>query len=327
MTQLYIADGEYVSEVEGPGTVIVQESTVSALTASAIPIKPPSDWFADPGLDGLSPLTVQSDGRVFGHIAAWHTSHIGMAGGIKPPKSRSNYAFFRTGVVETDTGDMVNVGAITLAGGHAPLNASVDQTVKHYDDTNTAIMDVAAGEDRHGIWVAGALRPSVTDEQIRTIRASSVSGDWRPINGRMELVAVCAVNCPGFPIPRAQVASGAPIALIAAGIEPIYEAAQRHRMDEEIEAAVTAGLGLFHERVRNLEALTASTQADQLRSRVHSSARVAVTASANPVIADKHRDRTAQAEQALVASIRSRVKQPEIEALRERVKGSSAPLV
>ena len=89
--------------------------------------------------------------------------------------------------------------------------------VKHYDDTASAMCDVHAGEDAYGIWVAGALRPNVTAEQIRAIRASAPSGDWRPIHGRLELVAVCQVNVPGFPVTRARVASGQVYALVAAG--------------------------------------------------------------------------------------------------------------
>jgi hypothetical protein len=53
--------------------------------------------------------------------------------------------------------------------------------------------------------------------QIRALRASAPSGDWRPINGSLELVAVCQVNVPGFPIARALVASGKVMALVAAG--------------------------------------------------------------------------------------------------------------
>jgi hypothetical protein len=53
--------------------------------------------------------------------------------------------------------------------------------------------------------------------QVRALRASAPSGDWRPINGSLELVAVCQVNVPGFPLARAMVASGKIMALVAAG--------------------------------------------------------------------------------------------------------------
>ena len=157
------------------------------------------------------------DGKVFGHIATWDTNHIGMPNETKPPRSNYDYAFFNTGVVETDDGEDVAVGQLTLAGGHAPLNASAGEAVEHYDDTSSSVADLSAGEDGIGIWVAGALRPGVTDEQIRALRASAPSGDWRPINGNLELVAVCQVNTPGFPVARALAASGEMMALVAAG--------------------------------------------------------------------------------------------------------------
>lgn len=315
---LALDDGIYDAD-SGYGTVIVREPN-GPLTASGIPVKPPKQWFENPNLKGVSPLTITADGQVFGHIAAWHTSHIGMAGGIKPPKSKSNYAFFRTGVVETAEGEFVDVGQITLAGGHASLEASAKGAVAHYDDTNSAVMDVAAGEDRYGIWVAGALRPTVDEKQIRTIRASSVSGDWRPINGRLELVAVCAVNCPGFPIPRARVAAGAPIALVAAGVEPIVEQALRLQAEIDVEAGITAGLTMFRERVRNLEALVATTQVEQLRDRVRPKP--------DPVAAAA--DLRKRVHRPTVASLRSRVHRPAPEptaavaSLRARVHGGDA---
>src|SRR4029079_16942320 len=70
--------------------------------------------------------------------------------------------------------------------------------------------DVRVGEDEHGIWVAGALRSHLSDEDVRAFRAALLSGDWRRIAGRLELVAALAVNVPGFPVPRTRslVASG-----------------------------------------------------------------------------------------------------------------------
>ena len=209
-----ISDGIYADDAD---SLDAQSLVACGFVAGAIPVTPPEAWFANPKLDKATPLTVTDDGRVFGHIAAWHVDHIGMAYGTKPPRSKSNYAYFHTGVVRTQEGSDMGVGQLTLAGGHASLEASAAEAVKHYDDTASAVADVHAGEDRHGIWVAGALRPGTSPEQIRALRASAPSGDWRPIRGSLELVAVCQVNVPGFPIARARVASGAVMALVAAG--------------------------------------------------------------------------------------------------------------
>ena len=207
-------DGIYI---DGVNALDASALVACGVVASSVPVAPPKEWFDNPKLQGPTPLTVEDDGRVFGHIAAWHVDHIGMTAGTRPPRSRSNYAYFHTGVVRTEEGDDIPVGQLTLAGGHAGLEASAQEAVRHYDDTASAVADVHAGEDAFGIWVAGSLRPGVTPEQVRALRASAPSGDWRPIKGRLELVAVCQVNVPGFPIARARVASGQVMALVAAG--------------------------------------------------------------------------------------------------------------
>lgn len=209
-----IPDGIYVEDVD---PIEASALVACGMVAGAIPVTPPASWFENPRLTKPTPLTVDDEGRVFGHIASWDMDHIGLAYGTRPPKSRSNYAYFHTGVVRTDEGTDIPVGQLTLAGGHASLELSAADAVRHYDDTASAIADVHAGEDAYGIWVAGALRPGTQPEQIRALRASAPSGDWRPIKGRLELVAVCQVNVPGFPVARARVASGAVMALVAAG--------------------------------------------------------------------------------------------------------------
>ena len=207
-------DGIYEESVDFS---TVEPITASGFLAGAIPVTPPNEWFENPKLTKPTPMTIDPSGRIYGHIAAWHVNHIGMPRSTRPPRSRSKYAYFHTGVVRTDAGKDIPVGQLTLAGGHASLQATAAQAAKHYDDTASAIADVHAGEDEYGIWVAGSLRPEATEQQVRALRASAPSGDWRPINGSLELVAVCQVNVPGFPIARALVASGKVMALVAAG--------------------------------------------------------------------------------------------------------------
>ena len=214
--ELDVPDGVYL----GASTKVVDHD---ALVASAAPVVPPAEWFTNPGLSGPTPLTVTDEGRVFGHIAAWHVDHIGMPFGTRPPRSRSGYAFYHTGVCRTDAGTDVPVGQLTLAGGHAGLELGAEAARKHYDDTASAVADVHAGEDAYGIFVAGALRPGVTAEQVRTLRASAPSGDWRPVNGALEMVAVCYVNVPGYPVVQTRVASGYVTALVAAGARALAE--------------------------------------------------------------------------------------------------------
>lgn len=181
------------------------------------------DYFKNPMLEEPTPITITEDGHIFGHIAEWDTCHIGKYPCVTAPHSNMDYAYFLTGEVRTDAG-FVPVGQITLGGGHAPDGISLRAALAHYDNLGTAFADVNCGEDDHGIWVAGLVREGVTKKQLHDMRAASVSGDWRGVMSRgqenLELVAVCAVNVPGFPIPRARAAMDGErqTSLVAAGV-------------------------------------------------------------------------------------------------------------
>lgn len=189
----------------------------AASAAGEAAMAPPAEWFTDPKLHGPTAVTVTADGRVYGHIAAFGVPHLGMDEHTEAPRSRSGYRYFRSGAVLCADGSQVPVGHLTLGTGHAAMDAGVTAAAEHYDNTGTAVADVAVGEDAYGIWCAGAVRPGATDEQVHALRASGISGDWRSIDGELELVAALAVNVPGFPVPRMVAASGVPVALVAAG--------------------------------------------------------------------------------------------------------------
>jgi hypothetical protein len=222
------------------------EEEDAALTASGAPAAPPAAWFHDPALDGPTPLTVTPEGRVYGHLADWRTCHTGVPGAcVTAPRSRTRYAYFHTGEVMTAEGEPVAVGRLTLGTGHADTKLGFQAAIEHYDNTGTCVASVRAGEDKYGIWIAGALVPEVDDIKIATLRRHPPSGDWRRIGGNLELVGALAVNTPGFPIPRARVASGAPMALVAAGaLAPEDGATQYAEVDVEglVERAVQSAL-------------------------------------------------------------------------------------
>lgn len=177
-----------------------RKGTELALTAAA-PIKPPINWFQDQELPGPTPLTILEDGQVFGHLALWGTCHIGMPKCTTPPKG-GTYGYFHTGSLSTQEGADVSVGHLTFNTGHADIRSNAYNAASHYDHTGAVAADVVAGEDQFGIWVAGALRPHLTEEEVRAFKAAPLSGDWRRIGARMELVGALSVNTPGFPVPR-----------------------------------------------------------------------------------------------------------------------------
>ncbi|HSC27098.1 MAG TPA: hypothetical protein VLD67_07480, partial [Vicinamibacterales bacterium] len=191
-----------------------------AVTASAGVWKPPAAWFADPKLSLPTPITVTDDGRIYGHAAQWGSCHIGQEGVCVQPPHEDAHPYYRTGEVACDDGSRVAVGQITVGTGHAPLHLGASPAAEHYDNTGAAVADVAVGNDAHGIWVAGAVRPGADPLKVYELQAAGqVSGDWRRIGGQLRLVGLLAVNVPGFPVPkmRARVASGEPQALVAAG--------------------------------------------------------------------------------------------------------------
>lgn len=193
-------------------TVLPKERPMESITAHALrfPAEPPAEWFTNPVLSEPTPITVTPEGRIYGHAALFDTCHIGRAGVCTtPPNSKAAYAYFRTGSVKCPDGCEIPTGTITLNTGHAELDLDAYSAAAHYDHTGSGVADVACGEDEYGIWFSGALRPTVTDEQLRILRASAISGDWRPIGGSLELVAMLAVNTPGFPVLRPMAASGA----------------------------------------------------------------------------------------------------------------------
>lgn len=252
-----------------------------ALAAAAVETDaPPREWFEDPQLGGPTCLRVEASGRVVGHMALWGVCHRGFTDTcVMAPHSTTGYAHFKKydSVLCAD-GSMAATGPLTIGTGHASLSLDARAAARHYDDTGTAVADVSIYEDEFGIAVAGYIRPGASNEQIVALRASSLSGDWRPIGGRLELVAALAVNVEGFAVtPYALAASlgwrekdGQMLALVAAGAAPLAQAktpVTRQELDAtlsrlaELESIVAALKPVAVERA------LARVDADQLAER------------------------------------------------------------
>lgn len=233
----WIANGlpEAPAAETAPMTEDEVAASVAALTAAATRQQAPdATVFADPGFsvgdprlvrqpDGSygCPFTVTASGEVYGHLALWGTCHIAYDGAcVTPPYSNTNYAYFRTGQTLCADGTGVPVGQITMGTGHADTRLLARPALEHYDNTGTVVADITTGEDQFGIWVAGQVRPSLTEDKVAELRASRLSGDWRRLAGNLELVAALAVNVGGFPIARvaAGLDGGDQLSLVAAGV-------------------------------------------------------------------------------------------------------------
>ena len=236
--------GAVVAGGQPVGAEVIEAAAVSepvrprAVTASVTELwRPPAQWFSDPKLSLPTPITITDEGRIYGHAAQWGTCHIGQEGTCIQPPREDEHPYYRTGEVVCEGGERMAVGQITVGTGHAPLNLGASPAAEHYDNTGAAVADVSVGNDQHGIWIAGSVRPGADPLKVYELQAAGqVSGDWRRIGGQLRLVGLLAVNVPGFPVPkmRARVASGQPQALVAAGRPQV--AWSRPQTDVEQEA-------------------------------------------------------------------------------------------
>lgn len=232
-------------------TLTVAE-TLTASGADLAPIEPPYDWFFEPEADRLTPLTVTDDGRVFGHLAPRDLCHTGFPDACRlSPVSRTSYAHFHVGELRCDDGRRVHVGRVIVAenDGHAPIGMNAQAAQRFYDKTGAVGAFVRAVDGRFGIWLSGAIRSDAPPTVVRDLMANPPSGDWRQINGNLELIAASSVPVPGFPVPRAQYAMTASAngeqemtALVAAlpVTAPATKAQLRQKavMTEKLRAAV-----------------------------------------------------------------------------------------
>lgn len=200
-----------------------------------------SRYVDQPGGVVAIPLTIEDDGRVYGHVAAWGVCHTGFPGQcVTAPMSPSGYAAFHTGAVRLADGDTLPVGVLTVGTDHADMRAFAAEARDHYANTGLAWADVRAVDGEHGVWVSGRVRAGVTDDQLAVLRASSPSGDWRRLDGALDMIAVLSVNTPGFPVRREALAAAAMPALPDLS-RPRVLAASAGRLEALVAAGVVEG--------------------------------------------------------------------------------------
>lgn len=223
---------------------------------ASIPVAAPADWFsmAEPqmgepfALGGIGaewlveqnragamamPLHILDDGRVAGHIAYWGQCHVGFPGRCISPPEGDTYSSFHIGYHVADDGSTVATGTLTAGCDHAATNLRAPEATSHYAHNGVAWADVRITNGIYGPWACGVLRPDVTPEQIRVLRGGALSGDWRAVDGRLQMIATLAVNTPGFPIARE--------AITAAALEWFDTSSPRQRTEDgEVFALVAS---------------------------------------------------------------------------------------
>lgn len=314
-----VAEGAETPPAGEPAEAVAAGVAAAPANAVPVPARPPAAWFAEPEpgegddrlieqIDGswAVPLTITDSGQVFGHIARRDQSHRGYVGRhVPPPMSPSGYREFHVGQVVCDDGSRVATGTLVVGCDHAPPTMSLLEARDHYAHAGMGWADGRVVDGAFGPWFAGALRPGLTEDDLRVLRALTPSGDWRSTGpgGRLELVAVQSVNVPGFPVAREALAasslrqpaaaldvarvgiaaSGEVASLVAAGmVVRCSECAERERERSAVVASLAAvdqvlatlsalrsDVARVERRTRHLEPIAASALAE----RVHANGR------------------------------------------------------
>jgi 2'-5' RNA ligase len=177
-----------------------------------IPDVPPAWWFSEPtDVEIKGALTITDEGRVFGQLAPKGVTHRSVKRQVPAKVDYSRFMGAETLVAGAD-GQIHRVvsGPITFNCGHAstdPLEyGTLENRRNHYDNSCSVFADIAIGEDKDGnVWVAGAVKPWATGEQIQQAMSCRLSGDWQPHPDRAgvnEFIAALLVPVPGFATAR-----------------------------------------------------------------------------------------------------------------------------
>lgn len=219
---------------EPPPLTAADEGDVTLTAAShtiIIDDVPPAYWFDEPvDVTPAGALTITDEGRIYGYVAPAGVAHRAYRDRrIEVPMGKVDYSRWMGGEALVAGGGRVIAGPITMECGHMSPYAAKDPVARmqHYDNTCAVVAKARVGENRHGVWIAGALEPGVTGDQVSRMLACRLSGDWAPHSERpgwQEFVAALLVPVPGFPQARTapsvtvrdgvMVASAVPVRLV-----------------------------------------------------------------------------------------------------------------
>lgn len=256
-----IASGDLKGE---PAALVTLTGGPQALVATGGRVYS-AEAFTEPSDIGYAhPMMIDRETRrIYGYAAQWGTCHIGVQGAcVDPPRSRSDYRYFRKGIVETDAGEQ-EVALITYGIGHASRLAGAAAATAHYDQTDAVRAYINIGENHRGIWYSGVLAPWVTDDDIDAMLAiRRVSGDWRNWSGRpgdLEMVGLVVVNTEGYQLAASGDMQTAAIGIGAVPVDgaPVEQLGETH---EDFVNRVAQSAVAMIERRRRLDAAQAKAR-------------------------------------------------------------------
>lgn len=183
------------------------------------PIRMPAEAYRLPDLTEPTPFGFM-EGGVFmgGHIATADVCHRSWGNECVFMPESDDLSNLLTGRTPLDDGTDVWTGIITYGGPHAPdeVGDLAEEIQRRMEDVGTQLGTFVARRDKFGLQVAGAVHMDVPRTDLNRVLAAAPSGDWRDYlffdqrwqRGKLSLFGIHIVNCPGFPVPHRQVASG-----------------------------------------------------------------------------------------------------------------------
>lgn len=139
-----------------------------------------------------APFTVLDDGSFYGHAALRFRCHGSFTHCVPPPAQDTSLERLLT---KDATGTGIPTGVLAIgrqawAEAHGVQNGKV--THAWMSNGNIAVGDYSAGWDQHGLWIAGQLRPGLTEREIATVRGGGLSVELHPVGGRLQYIGILA---------------------------------------------------------------------------------------------------------------------------------------
>lgn len=194
--------------LQSPQAAIVAGPVTAAATMVRQAVVYPSGHFERWDADGReqTPLTVEPDGRIFGHIAGVGCYRNGNMTQCKryQPDPDPQLRNFHTWTTTLDDGRVIRTGALTAGALHADVRLPLEQARAYHENTSTVVGRVVAWEDQRGrLAVTGSLVPGLPDAVVGAVAGAPVSVEQWPTmetNGRNTLTAAHLVVTPAWPV-------------------------------------------------------------------------------------------------------------------------------
>lgn len=203
---IWLSDTDFVDvpEQENGEEAIVASVGEPAKSLNSYPVFPDPSFFSEQSLPDIIPnhITVTDEGHLYCYLGKYDTPHTGYVDSPRFMPREPDYRFFHLKNVKTSDGKAVKTGTILMRTSHVDVRLPGPDALKKYENSGYAVADVRAIPKHDGVVLTGAVRSTISPEDVRELMGSSLSGDWRrdPISKQKRLHAVTAVNSPGFPV-------------------------------------------------------------------------------------------------------------------------------